>query len=129
MIRCITLFVIVIFVGIGVSCNSAKSNFNYVKTELYFGLSEGNVEITEDKWKDFKAKYFSVLPGYTEVDCNGFWTNPSNITVSEKCKLIIYINKGTKKDSTDIANLVNNYKRLFHQESVLKVQTHVKASF
>lgn len=126
-IRILTLSLIVCFLF---SCSSTKFYTNYIKTELYFGMSKKNGVVTEQDWNTFKAacldKKFS---GYTEVNAKGFWTNPNNITVSENSKLIIYLNKGTTSDSIAIADVINKYKVEFDQESVLKIETPVKAVF
>lgn len=112
------------------SCSSSKFTTNYIKTELFFGLSEGNKTISEKEWNAFKVEFLDKkFSGYTEVNSKGFWTSPSNATVSEHSKLIIYLNKGTKNDSLVIAYVINNYKKKFNQESVLKIETPVNASF
>ncbi|WP_420573504.1 DUF3574 domain-containing protein [Kordia sp.] len=112
------------------ACSSTKFQSNYIKTELYFGLSKKQGVVTEQEWTTFKLNYISKrFSGYTEIQSKGFWTNPKGETVSENSKLIIYLNKGTKKDSIAIADVINKYKQQFDQESVLKVDTPVKANF
>lgn len=126
-IRIFTLLVIALVVF---SCNTSKFTTNYIKTELFFGLSEGNKTISESEWASFKVEFLDKkFSGYTEVNSKGFWTNPSNIKVSEHSKLIIYLNKGTQSDSLAIVYVINSYKKKFNQESVLKIETPVKASF
>lgn len=112
------------------SCKTLKSKGNYVKTELFFGLSDGTIEITENQWVEFKNEYLNKrFSGYTETPCNGFWTNEKNITLQEKCKMITYLNTGSKKDSSAVAQVIARYKVIFNQESVLKIETAVNASF
>ena len=126
-IRILTLSLIVCLTF---SCSSTKFHANYVKTELYFGMSKKNGVVTEQEWKGFKANILSKkFSGYTEVNSKGFWTNPKGETVSENSKLIIYLNKGTASDSIAIAYVIDNYKVKFDQESVLKINTPVKAVF
>lgn len=123
---CLVLFAI----GIFISCSSTKTGSQYVKTELFFGLSQSNSDISEKQWKDFKKDFIDKkFSGYTEVECNGFWIDDDNNSLSEKCKMIIYLNKGSKEDSLAIVYVINNYKKVFNQESVLKVETRVYASF
>ncbi|WP_298421043.1 DUF3574 domain-containing protein [uncultured Kordia sp.] len=112
------------------SCSTTKFTSNYIKTELYFGLLKKDGVVTEEEWKGFKADIISKkFSGYTEINSKGFWTNPKGETVSENSKLIIYLNKGTKQDSIAIAFVIGNYKKKFDQESVLKIDTPVNASF
>ncbi|AXG71292.1 hypothetical protein KORDIASMS9_03549 [Kordia sp. SMS9] len=124
-----TLIIIVITASF-VGCGTSKFQSNYIKTELYFGLSKKNGIVTEKEWNAFKVDYISKrFSGYTEIQTKGFWTNPKGETVSENSRLIIYLNKGSKQDSLDIVYVINNYKQLFDQESVLKIDTPVRAFF
>ncbi len=112
------------------ACSSAKFQSNYIKTELYFGLSKKNGVVTEQEWNAFKVDFISKkFSGYTELKSKGFWTNPKGETVSENSRLIIYLNKGTTADSIAIAYVIDNYKQKFNQESVLKIEKPVKANF
>lgn len=124
------IFVIVVFLIAFTSCCAPKFVSNYIKTELYFGLSKKNGVVTEQQWNDFKINYISKrFSGYTELKSKGFWTNAKGETVSENSRVIIYLNKGTKKDSLDIVYVIDRYKERFDQESVLKIEFPVKASF
>lgn len=112
------------------SCSATKFQSNYIKTELYFGLSKKNGVVTEQEWNTFKADFLSKkFSGYTELKSKGFWTNPKGETVSENSRLIIYLNKGTTADSIAITFVIDTYKQKFKQESVLKIETPVKATF
>lgn len=112
------------------SCVGSKSTAVYTKTELFFGLSAKNGEITQAQWLSYKTHTLNKLfEGYTEVDATGFWTNAVNETQSEGSKLIIYLNKNTRKDRANIKKAIAEYKRLFDQESVLIVNTRVRAKF
>lgn len=128
------IFVRLLFIGIFtflcISCSTTKFISNYIKTELYFGLSKKNGVVTAEEWNTFKVNYISKrFSGYTEIQSKGFWTNPKGETVSENSRLIIYLNEGSTQDSLDIVYVINNYKQLFDQEAVLKIDTPVKAIF
>jgi hypothetical protein len=121
------IFVVIVSIS---ACSSAKFQSNYIKTELYFGLSKKNGVVSEQEWNAFKIDHISKrFSGYTEIISKGFWTNSKGETVSENSRLIIYLNKGTKQDSLDISYIINTYKKLFNQESVLKIEAPVRASF
>lgn len=127
--NCNKLYVL-IFLFLCISCGTTKFTSNYIKTELYFGLSKKNGIVTEQDWKGFRANYLDKkFSGYTEINSQGFWTDPNGNPVSENSKLIIYLNKGTKQDSIAIVYVIDNYKKLFDQESVLKIDTPVNAAF
>jgi hypothetical protein len=65
-IRIFTLLVIALVVF---SCNTSKFTTNYIKTELFFGLSEGNKTISESEWASFKVEFLDKkFSGYTEVN-------------------------------------------------------------
>lgn len=120
----------VVFATLFCACSTTKFASNYIKTELYFGLSKKNGVVTEQEWTDFKINYISKrFSGYTEIQSKGFWTNPKGETVSENSRIIIYLNKGTKQDSLDIVYVIDNYKQIYDQESVLKIDTQVRAGF
>lgn len=73
----IRLFSLFLIVSLAFSCSSTKFHVNYIKTELYFGMSKNNGVVTEQDWKEFKANVLSKkFSGYTEVNSKGFWTNP-----------------------------------------------------
>ncbi len=130
MIKSIKTCILLLSICSMVSCSTVRMKHNYVKTELYFGLSDSGKEITEGEWNLFKNNYIDkVFSGYTEINSKGFWTNKNSITTSEKSKVIIYLNKGTSKDSLDITRIINAYKEKFNQESVLKIETKVNALF
>jgi hypothetical protein len=125
-----TLCLIVILGFLTSSCKSIKTDNEFIKTEIYFGLSQNGIEITQNEWDEFKSNTLNkIFSGYTELNCNGFWTDDQNLTVTEKCKLIIYLNKGSRKDSFDIEKVINTYKIMYNQKSVLKINTHANGSF
>ncbi len=113
------------------SCTAVKNTTNFVKTELYFGLSGvGGTEISPAQWNEFKTTTLNKnLSGYTEVDSKGFWTNAKNQSISQKSKIIIYLNKGSDSDSLAIEKIIAEYKEIFNQESVLKINYRVNGRF
>lgn len=124
------LFIGLFLIIITVSCGSQKIKFNSVKTEMFFGLSTKDSLISEKQWLEFKSNYIdNTFSGYTEIKCEGYWTNQSNTVFSEKCKMIIHLNSGSKEDVEKIKNIITNYKKKFNQESVLIINNNVNAKF
>jgi len=123
--------VLLVLVFLVTSCTAVKNTSDYVKTELYFGLSQvDGTEISPEQWNEFKTTTLNTnLSGYTEVDSKGFWTNAKNQSISQKSKLIIYLNKGTDSDTIAIEKIIAEYKGKFNQESVLKISYKVNGRF
>jgi hypothetical protein len=111
------------------SCSSQK----FVQTELYFGLSQNDGKIIPDSsWntfvKEYVAKTFSQ--GFTILTSEGRWFDEqSKQTQAEPSHVIISINKMNRHLSQNIDSLRNAYKKLFQQESVLRVDKKTSASF
>jgi hypothetical protein len=94
------------------------------QTELFFGLSKPDgSSVTENEWNKFVDDYISPeLPeGFTIVDARGQWTNTDNKIIKENSKLLVVIYKYNKEIDSSLSYVINNYKRIFHQSSVLRV--------
>ncbi len=103
-----------------------------IETQLYFGLSKSNGEVSAREWQAFVAhKITPRFPeGFTVLDANGFWLSKNaNRTISENSKILISIHNGTAKDNEAINAIIADYKHAFAQESVLRVDENICASF
>ena len=103
----------------------------YVKTELYFGLSKPGGTVSAAEWNKFLDE--QVTPafkdGLTVVDGKGQWLNQAGVVTKEDSKILILIHKpGPEKDAA-ITKIIDTYKREFQQESVLRVTSAVKVEF
>lgn len=111
------------------SCSSQK----FVQTELYFGLSQNDGKIIPDSaWntfvQEYVAKTFSL--GFTILASEGRWFDEqSKQTQAEPSHIIISINKMNRQLSQNIDSLRNAYKKLFQQQSVLRVDKKTSARF
>ena len=103
-----------------------------VETKLYFGqikLDGGTV--SEKEWNDFVVQYVSkVFPeGSTVENASGnLYDTAQHKLVLEPSKVLTAINKRSSKLDEQIDTLRNWYKRLYQQQSVLRVDRKVKAS-
>jgi Protein of unknown function (DUF3574) len=117
----------IIFVQSG--CSSQK----FVQTELYFGLSQNNGNIISDSaWNTFVQDYITKTfsRGFTILSSEGKWLDEQSKQIhGEPSHVIISVNKMNKHLSQDIDSLRSAYKRLFQQESVLRVDKKTVASF
>ena len=111
------------------SCTSSK----LVETSLYFGQSKpGGGMVTEAEWNQFKENYVSKVfkEGSTVVNVAGNWYSTDlHHLITEPTFVVIYFHKKSLFLSRQIDSLRNSYKTLFQQQSVLRVDKKVNASF
>ncbi|HEV7780679.1 MAG TPA: DUF3574 domain-containing protein [Chitinophagaceae bacterium] len=112
-----------------VSCSPQRM----METNLYFGQSKPSGEmVTETEWNQFKENYISKVfkEGSTVINVSGNWYDPDNHKlITEPTYKVIYFYKPSEKISRQIDSLRYWYKTLFQQQSVLRVDRKVKASF
>jgi hypothetical protein len=107
---------------------------DWVRTELYFGLSrpDGSV-ITDAEWAGFVNA--SVAPrfpaGFTVVPAQGYFGSRDQAPHSEPTRLLILFHDPAAPDraTDDITALATEFARQFDQESVLRVDAPVRATF
>lgn|GEM_PF-1083006 len=111
------------------SCTSARM----MATELYFGQTkpDGSV-VAESDWNRFRdleiMKVFKE--GCTILPSTGYWRDPvNNQLISEPTYIVVYLHKKSPGLSKQIDSLRVWYKSQFQQQSVLRVDKKVKASF
>jgi hypothetical protein len=110
---------------------SEEDLFIRAKTELYFGFAMPNGgQVSPFEWDTFVAEnIIPVFPGLTCIDANGVWYSKHGAVVKETSRLVILIHPDTPDCYKLIEVIRNEYKRLFYQESVLRVTTLVNADF
>jgi len=115
-----------------------QSAVEFVETLLFFGLCKNDLCVSkkdfvpEKEWTSFLDNYIvpKFTDGLTVVDSTGQWRNKSGKLIKEKSKIVILVYPSSKKAEESIETIRENYKTLFHQESVLKIkQTKVDVSF
>jgi hypothetical protein len=112
-----------------VSCSANR----LVETTLYFGQSkpDGGM-ITEKEWNNFKENYIARVfsHGSTVLSATGSWLDPaSHKLITEPTYVVIHTYKKSPSMSKQIDSLRYWYKNLFQQQSVLRIDRKVKASF
>jgi len=104
-----------------------------VETDLYFGLSKPDGgKVTEQEWNSFRDNQVCKVfkEGNTVIDATGSWLDQqTKKSVTEPTRVVIYLHKNTNKISAQIDSLRQLYKTMFGQESVLRVDKKVTASF
>lgn len=103
----------------------------FIKTELYFGLSKPGGAVSEAEWSRFVDEHITPAfsDGLTVLDAKGQWKNPAGQIVKEGTKLVILIHKPSPENDAAIDAVIAAYKKLFQQESVLRVSTPASVSF
>jgi hypothetical protein len=90
--------------------------------QMFFGRSVPNRgPVTSREWNAFLRQ--SVTPrfpdGFTVYDAYGQWLNPKrNAVIRESTKVIVIAAADTPEVRAKVAEVSENYRRLFHQQSV-----------
>ena len=96
-----------------------------VRTELYFG------RIAPVDWDQFLSQV--VTPrfpdGLTWYDSHGQWQNPTGIVTKEDSCVLILLHAPTAEKDRYVQEIRDEYKTRFHQQSVLRADQAVTASF
>lgn len=111
------------------SCTASRM----VETSLYFGQSkpDGGM-VTEKEWNNFKENYIQKVfkEGSTVINVSGNWYDTaSHELITEPSFVVVYYYKPSPGLSKQIDSLRYWYKTIFRQQSVLRVDKKVKASF
>ena len=104
-----------------------------IQTELYFGQNKpGGGAVTDSEWQSFKENRMAIVfkEGSTVFNATGTWFDPeAKKLVTEPTYVVVYFYKPSSQVSIQIDSLRHWYKTLFNQQSVLRVDKKVKASF
>jgi len=115
-----------------VALSSCAAN-KMVESDLYFGLSKPDGgKVTEQEWNNFKDSQVNKIfkEDNTTIDATGSWLDPkTNRSITEPSRIVIWLHKNTEQASKQIDSLRQLYKVMFKQESVLRIDKKVKASF
>ena len=105
---------------------SRVSSERYWRTELYFGMGKRDgSEVSEEEWQRFLND--EVTPrfpdGLTILDARGQYRTSAGVVIRERSRVLIllYPKKQRRDADRKIDAICDAYKRMFQQESVLKV--------
>ena len=98
----------------------------YWRTELYFGMGKRDgSEVTEDEWQRFLTE--EVTPkfpdGLTIIEARGQYRTSAGMIIRERSRVLVllYPKKQRREADKKIDDICDAYKRMFQQESVLRV--------
>jgi hypothetical protein len=106
---------------------------DWIRTELFFGLSEGGTVIPPDQWQDFVDK--SITPrfpdGLTIVFGNGQYRTSEGQVAKEPTAILILLHKKETegRDDASLEAIGKEYDARFGQESVLRCDSEARVEF
>ena len=114
-----------------VETTPAALNQQYVRTELFFGTTRNGQLIEVREWKAFLESHITpAFPdGLTVVDAQGQWKNSKGELITEPSKVVVLIYTPSKEKAAAIKTIIETYKSLCGQESVLEATAPVAANF
>jgi len=113
-------------------CTRVLKSDLFARTELLFGLSRsGGPNITKDEFKRFiDTKVTPRFPeGLTVLSGDGQFKDASGTIVQEGSKLLILVYPFSLQRSKAVEDIRRDYKELFQQESVLRIDDWSCVSF
>jgi hypothetical protein len=101
-----------------------------IEAELFFGRNiAGRDMVSDDEWRQFVDE--DVTPrfpvGFSVSDIDGQYRNAGGMIVRERSKQLLIVEPAGGEAKLDAIR--DAYKRRFHQESVLLVESPVCAAF
>jgi hypothetical protein len=103
-----------------------------LRSELYFGrLKPDGSVVTDADWRAFVVE--QVTPrfpdGFTVLDAVGQYRTRAGELKTEPTKLLVIVHPPEARARAAIQELRDTYRRLFQQESILLVESPVRAAF
>jgi hypothetical protein len=120
-----------IFLACFILCSCSAPRM--IETNLYFGQTrpDGSM-ITAAEWKNFKETQIDRFfkEGSTIINGQGSWYDPeAHKLITEPTYVLVHFFKKSSPVSKQIDSLSYLYKRMFQQQSVLRVDKKTKVIF
>jgi Protein of unknown function (DUF3574) len=97
---------------------------------LYFGTAKPSGVVTPNEWEDFLRT--SITPrfpnGFTVWQASGQWQHSAKTITKETSLVVSLVHSDDDYSEKAVRTIVNDYKRRFEQESVLRVKNPVCVS-
>jgi len=100
-------------------CGSATAA--QVRTTLYFGSARPKGSVSELEWQLFvRDEITSRFPdGLTVWDAQGQWRAPQGAIEQERTKVLLLVHPDTPQARQSVQALIDRYRKMFDQQSVL----------
>lgn len=102
------------------------------RTYLFFGQKTASGRpVAPARWRRFRrVEITRAFPeGFTVINARGFWRAKQGHTLWERAKVVIRLHRGRAADHAGIETLRRRYRAKFRQQSVLRIDEKVCASF
>jgi Protein of unknown function (DUF3574) len=113
-------------------CTTVLHGQRLQRTELFFGRNSPSGEISEQDFQGFLDAVVTPLfpDGLTVIDGKGQFRASANSAIEkEAAKVLVLLYRFDKQESDKIEEIRSRYKSRFAQQSVLRVDEPVCASF
>lgn len=113
-------------------CTHVLAGDTFMRTELVFGMSRSSgSDITEAQFRDFiDAEVTPRFPdGLTLLSGNGQFKDSTGAVIKEKSKVLVLLYPFSIRSSRLVEEIREQYKTLFQQESVLRIDERSCVSF
>jgi hypothetical protein len=113
-------------------CKSQLNGAMFMRTELVFGMSRSSgPDITETEFQGFVDDQITPRfpEGLTVLSGNGQFKDASGTIVQEKAKLLVLLYPLTKQSIKLVEDVRAEYKAIFQQQSVLRIDEQMCVSF
>jgi hypothetical protein len=92
-----------------------------VRTTLYFGLARPKGAVSELEWQLFlRDEVTARFPdGLTVWEAEGQWRRPDGVVDHERSKVLLLVHADTSAARAAVQGLVDRYRKVFEQQSVL----------
>src|SRR5688572_28667264 len=107
--------------GFTVVMDCGASSAAQVRTTLYFGLARPKGTVTELEWQMFlRDEVTRRFPdGLTVWEAEGQWRTPAGTIDHEQSKVLLLVHPETAAARQSVQAVIEAYRRMFEQESVL----------
>jgi hypothetical protein len=104
--------------SVEMSCTSSSAQ---LRTTLYFGLARPKGSVSELEWQMFlRDEVTSRFPeGLTVWDADGQWRNAGGTIDHENSKVLLLVHPDTAAARASVLTVIERYRKIFEQESVL----------
>ena len=103
---------------------------DWLEYRIFCGMSHENGTFSEAEWDRFCDEYVTAeFPdGYTTLNATGYWkTEDASAAMREDSRVIVILAPSDAKEK--VRRIARQYRRRFHQESVLVTASPADAEF
>ena len=131
----ITVVLAIVFVASG--CASVREQRcspgeeHSVNNVMYFGTAKPTGVVTPEEWAEFlRASVTPRFPqGLTAWQASGQWKGADGAIVQEASFVLSLVHPDDERSEGAVRTIASEYKSRFNQEAVLRLKSHVCASF